>query len=55
MEKIQATSAARICELEIAEDQILRSLSVCRAQLDMLRQSSSPAMPTYTHHRAISK
>ena len=57
MERLQATSAARICDLEIAEDQILRSLSVCRAQLDMLRQSSSPDTPKYhyTHHRAISK
>jgi len=56
MERLQATSASRICDLEITEDQILRSLSVCRAELDMLRQSPSPDTPTYhyTHHRAIS-
>lgn len=56
MERLQATSASRICDLEITEDQILRSLSVCRAELDMLRQSPSPDKPTYhyTHHRAIS-
>ena len=56
MERLQATAALRIRDLEITEYQLRRSLSICQAELEMLRQSTSPNTQTFhfTHHRAPS-